>query len=84
MWEVIGFVVSIVIIAFGIAIANRAISLEFFDDPLTVKAIKIFTVLAYFGGIGAAVVGNMVIVVIGITMGIVGYFALNRIDPPKK
>ncbi len=64
------------ILAFGFAIVNRAISLEFFDDPLTVKAIKIFTVLAYFGGIGAAVVGKAAFAVIAIAMAAIGSWVL--------
>lgn len=76
MKDVIGFVVGIPILLLGFAIVGRVLSLKFFDDTGTVKVVKIFTLLAYMAGIGAAFVGKTAFAFIAIAIAAVGYWVL--------
>lgn len=74
--ELIGLMAGILIVVLGIPITGQVCSLEFFGDRGTVKIIKIFTLLAYMAGIGAAFAKKAIFAVIAIAMAIIGYWVL--------
>jgi hypothetical protein len=66
--EAIAALGGILLLALGLLITGRTISMEFLTDQSPVRITKVLTLLAYVAGLGALFVGRLVFGVIAVAL----------------